>query len=175
MGNAAGRRRDPSRRAVLGGGGLLLVAACTGGSDGPPAAPRPTRDQRLAVRVAAEVRDLSARYAATIAAHPRDAALLSRLAAEHDAHVTALVALGPPTPSPSSSPSASSTPSSSATTAGPPPVPAARVAALTALVSAEQAAATRRRTQTAKAGPELARLLASIAACESVHAQLVRP
>jgi hypothetical protein len=170
-----------SRRSVLAGGGLLLVAACTGGGSSPVRVPRLTADQRLARQVADEITVLEAAYAATIAAHPSTAGALSPLAAEHQAHVAALVELLPaptstPTASASASGSGSPTASASASpSATPPPViPTSPAGALRALAVAERAAAARRRGQAGHAGPELARLLASIAACESVHATLVK-
>jgi hypothetical protein len=161
----------PSRRSVLAGGGLLLVAACTGSS--PVRPPELTADQRLARRAADEIGVLATAYAATIAAHPVTGKTLGPLAAEHGAHVTALVALLPaptatPTGSPSGSPTGSASPSVSA-----PPVPSSPAGALAALAAAERDAAARRRRQAGRAGPGLARLLASIAACEAVHAAQV--
>ncbi|MGZ4593250.1 MAG: hypothetical protein ACXV3C_05260 [Actinomycetes bacterium] len=159
----------PSRRGVLAGGAALLVAACSraGGAEQPPG---PTPDQRLAARAADEIRLLAAAYAATIARHPGTRPVLGRLAAEHEAHVAALVAVLP-TPSPGSSASADPSPSPTATPAA--PVPSAPAAASAALAAAERSAAARRRGQAGRAGPELARLLASIGACEAVHAVLL--
>jgi hypothetical protein len=151
----------PSRRSVLAGTGLLLVAACKGSPT--VVAPGLTRDQRLARRAANEITVLAAAYTATIAEHPTTRAALGPLAAEHDAHVTALVALMP-VPSDSPSPSGSTSPSAS-----PPPVAASPADAVAALAAAERTAAARRRGQAGRAGAELARLLASIAACEAVH------
>jgi hypothetical protein len=157
----------PSRRSVLAGSGLLLIAACTGSPTA--VVPRLTPDQRLARRVADQITVLAAAYAATIAAHPTTRTALGPLAAEHAAHVAALVALlpapsGSPSPSGSSSPSGSTSPSAS-----PPPVAASPADAVAALAAAERTAAARRRGQAGRAGAELARLLASIAACEAVH------
>jgi hypothetical protein len=161
------RAAGPSRRSVLAGTGLLLIAACTG-SPG-VVVPRLTADQRLARPVADEITALAAAYAATIAAHPTTRAALGPLAAEHEAHVAALVALLPaPTATPTTS---STTPPSGPTSpsASPPPVAASPADALAALAAAERTAAARRRGQAGRAGAELARLLASIAACEAVH------
>jgi hypothetical protein len=169
----------PSRREVLVGAGLLGASACTGSSV--DVAPRPTSDQRLAARVADEIRLLAARYAATVARHPGLRRALSPLAAEHDAHLRALAALQPAAASPSASSSASaaasaaasSSPSASPSASASGSVPATVAGARTALVDAEREAARRRRGQSLRAGPELARLLASVAACESVHAALL--
>jgi hypothetical protein len=161
------RGAGPSRRSVLAGTGLLLIAACTGSPS--VVVPRLTADQRLARRAANEITVLAAAYAATIAAHPTIRAALGPLAAEHEAHVNALVALLP-APTGSASPSGSVSPSGSTSpSASPPPVASSPADAVAALASAERMAARRRRGQAGRAGAELARLLASIAACEAVH------
>jgi hypothetical protein len=168
------RGDGPSRRSVLAGGGVLLLAACTGSST--PRAPELTADQRLARRVADEINVLATAYAVTIAAHPNSRASLAALAAEHVAHAVALVALLPkPTSTPTFTSSSSPPPNGSASPSASPPLTVAPTvaAALAELAAAERAAAARRRHQADRAGPELARLLASIAACESVHATLV--
>jgi len=160
------RAAGPSRRSVLTGTCLLLIAGCKGS----PAVVVPglTADQRLARRVAKEITVLAAAYTATIAAHPTTRGALGPLAAEHERHVAALVGLLPaPTTTPTTS---SSAPSGSASpSASPPPVASSPADALAALAAAERSAAGRRRGQAGRAGAELARLLASIAACESVH------
>jgi hypothetical protein len=164
------RGDEPSRRSVLAVGGLLVVAACTGSAA--VRAPELSADQRLARRVAHEINVLAATYAAAIAVHPDLRSALAPLAAEHEAHVAALVALVPaPTPT-ASAPSRSSSPSASPSVS-PPPVAASPAAAREVLAAAELAAADRRGHQAGRAGPVLARLLASIAACEAVHATLV--
>ena len=161
----------PTRRAVLATGGALALAACLPADDSRP--PRPDPDLRLRRVVAAEVRVLVAAYAAVAAAVP-DAgsarlARLRSLAAEHEAHVVALE--GPPTASPSPSPSTSNgTPTPSA---APPQVPSTRAAAVSWLAGLERAAADRRTGQVLRAGADLGRLLASIAACEATHADLL--
>jgi hypothetical protein len=154
----------PSRRAVLATGGVLTLSACLPGTDREPSRPDP--DLLLRRRVASQVRDLVAAYAAVGAAFPqadaRQLATLRALAAEHEAHVTALE---PPaaaaTPSPSESPSAS--PSAAA-------VPSSMAEALRWLAGLERAAARRRTRQALRAGPDLARLLAAVGASEATHA-----
>jgi hypothetical protein len=166
------RGAGPSRRSVLAGSGLLVVAACTGSS--PVPVPTLTADQRLARRVADEITVLAAAYTATIAAHPATRHTLAPLAAEHERHGAALVAFLPaPTATPTASGSSTAPPSRSASPSASPPVADSPADALNALVAAERTAAGRRRGQAGHAGPELARLLASIAACETVHATLV--
>jgi hypothetical protein len=160
----------PTRRAVLATGGALALAACLPADT--PRPPRPDPDLRLRRTVAAEVRVLVAAYAAVAAAVP-DAgsarlARLRSLAAEHEAHV---VALDGPRPSPSPSPSTST--GSPSPPAAPPQPPSTPAAAVTWLAGLERAAAHRRTGQVLAAGADLGRLLASIAACESTHADLL--
>ncbi len=153
---------DPTRRAVLAGGVLLLGGACTGAQSSTPRSLL-SAQQRLARRTATDIRQLSDRYAATLAAHPSLRARLMPLAAEHDAHASALERLVPrPTATPSPRPSAPTR-----------TVPSTAAEAITALAATEQVAATRRAREALKAAPELARLLASIAACEAVHAAVL--
>jgi sugar phosphate isomerase/epimerase len=164
------RGAGPSRRSVLAGTGLLLIAACKGS----PAVvvPSLTADQRLARRVADEITVLAAAYAATITAHPTTRGTLGPLAAEHERHVAALAAL---LPAPTATPSGSAPPSGSASPSAAPSVASSATDAVAALAAAERVAAARRRGQALRAGAELARLLASIAACEAVHtAQVAR-
>ena len=160
----------PTRRAVLATGGALALAACLPADN--PRPPRPDPDLRLRRVVAAEVRVLVAAYAAVAAAVP-DAgsarlARLRSLAAEHEAHVVALE--GPP---PTASPSPSTSTGSPSPSAAPPQVPSTPAAAVTWLAGLERAAADRRTGQVLRAGADLGRLLASIAACESTHADLL--
>ena len=163
----------PTRRAVLATGGALALAACLPAEN--PQPPRPDPDLRLRRAVAAQVRVLVAAYAAVAAAVP-DAgsarlARLRSLAAEHEAHVVALE--GPPPRAASPSPSPSTSTGSPSPSAAPPQVPATPAAAVTWLAGLERAAADRRTGQVLKAGADLGRLLASIAACESTHADLL--
>lgn len=171
---------EPSRRAVLLGGGsvgaLLVVSAagCTSAGGTPSPSPTPTRatpppgnpdnpdsDLALRRRVAVEVLALRAAYTAVIEAFPSLRRTVSGLAAEHDAHAAALdPATTPPATSPSTGP---------ATTAS-----LSRSGALRRLAALERAAATRRTADMLVAGPDLARLLASISACETTHAALLQ-
>jgi hypothetical protein len=155
------REARPSRRAVLASAGALALAGCVGSTDEP--APRPDPDLRLRDRVAAEIDGLVGAYAAATEAFPGLTDRLAPLAAEHQAHVTALRG-----PVPSSSPTTG--------TSTPPPataVPGSGVATVRWLAGLERRAARRRARQTATAGPDLARLLAAVGACESVHAVLL--
>jgi hypothetical protein len=161
----------PTRRAVLATGGALALAACLPAEN--PQPPRPDPDLRLRRAVAGEVRVLVAAYAAVAAAVP-DAgsarlARLRSLAAEHEAHVVALEG-----PQPTASPSPSTSTGSPSPSAAPPQVPSTPAAAVTWLAGLERAAADRRTGQVLAARADLGRLLASIAACESTHADLLR-
>jgi hypothetical protein len=152
---------------VLATGGVLALSACLPGADPEPARPDP--DLLLRRRVAAQVHELVAAYAAVIAAFPDAGRLLPALAAEHRAHVAALDG-----PRASTASSASPSPTSSASprpTVG--PVPSTPAAALGWLAGLERAAARRRTEQALRAGPDLARLLASVGACETTHALLL--
>jgi hypothetical protein len=159
------REAHPSRRAVLVSAGALAVSGCLGPTDEPT--PRPDPDLRLRDRVAAEVDELVRSYAAATAAFPALADRLTPLAAEHQAHAAAL--RGPrsgssPTAAPSGSPGA---------TSPAPAVPGSAGATVTWLAGLERRAARRRARQAGSAGRDLARLLASVGACESVHAVLL--
>lgn len=173
----------PTRRAVLAGGGALLAAGCLPGEEraGPTAR---DLEVRLRTRIAGEVAALADLYAAVLDRFPEARAELSTLAAEHAAHVAAL--LGPPaaaTPDPRSpsTPAAPATPAGPATPAAPsapaepapPAVPSTMRLARGLLVQAETRAADRRARQAGDARPGLARLLASISACNAAHAALL--
>jgi hypothetical protein len=160
----------PTRRAVLATGGALALAACLPADDQRP--PRPDPDLRLRRTVAGEVRVLVAAYAAVAAGVPdAGSALLARLrslAAEHQAHVAALEG-----PRPTASPSPSTSTGSPSPSTAPPRAPSTPAAAVTWLAGLERAAADRRTGQVLGAGADLGRLLASIAACDSAHADLL--
>jgi hypothetical protein len=157
--------RLPSRREVLVGGALVALGGCL--PDTEPAAPARSPEERLRARVADEVDDLAARYAAVIARFPQGRPELSMLAAEHEAHVRALRGRGP------ASRPRSPSPSPSATGPAAPAVPETLAEARASLAVVERAASRRRGRQATGTGPELARLLASIAACEATHAALL--
>ncbi len=173
----------PRRRAVLAwpawAAAVLAAPALAGCADTvPPADLRAAR--RLAAargRAADDSAALLARYDATAAAHPALSARLAPLRAQVALHAQAFTAPGPgagaPSPSGGSAPPGgdrSATPSASA---GPVAVPAGRDAALGALAAAEQRVAATRGAALRDAPPELARLLASVAACGAAHALLL--
>lgn len=161
----------PSRRSVLAGAGagLLALAGCVPAKE--PVGPVVDPEVRIRARIAEEVRSLSDRYTAVVAAFPDADAQLVSFAAEHDAHIRALTSLqreaAPGTSSSAPAPPGATAPSPA------PAVPTELRAAIQALVVAEQSAARRRSRQARRASPSLARLLASIAACDAAHAVLL--
>jgi hypothetical protein len=194
-------RRAVLRATALSVVPIGALAACTGGSATPPA-PRPSADDLARAAVISQVDALVASYRAAVTALPRLVAVVGSLLAEHEAHLQALGPMpttvpspyvpGTPTPSdspssPAPTPSASSSPSAPvsgdptlsasavrvAATAAP-PRPSAESLALEKLRALELAAAPRTAAQTVHASGPLARLIASIAACEAAHAAVLR-
>ncbi|MFD9521569.1 hypothetical protein [Streptomyces sp. NPDC059979] len=170
----------PSRRSLLAGaagaaGAALLTGCSDDGPNGADAAiPLERRMREAAVRDSARLLE---RYDATAAAHPALAARLAPLRAAVTAHAAALSPdpAGSPAPSRSVSPSAS--PSGGTGAAGPAasagPVPPKAADALTALADAERSLSEARTIDLAGAPGELARMLASVAACGAVHVHLL--
>ncbi|MER7340004.1 hypothetical protein ABT403_19465 [Streptomyces sp. NPDC000075] len=117
------------------------------------------------------------RYDATVAVHPDLSGRLAPLRAAVAAHTGALALTTPKaSPAPSraaASPSGSPSPSPSAPAAGRAEVPAKPAEALSALADAERSLSEARTIALAGAPGELARLLASVAACGAVHAYLL--
>ncbi|MFB6522357.1 hypothetical protein [Streptomyces sp. NPDC056401] len=167
----------PSRRGLLAGAagiaGAALLSGCS--DDGPPVAdPEVPLERRMRETAVRESERLLERYDATSAAHPALAQRLVPLRASVAAHAAAL-AEGSPSSPPSRSASAASPVPSGGAAAAPPapgaaPVPAE---ALTALADAERSLAEARTISLAGAPGELARMLASVAACGHVHAYLL--
>ena len=145
----------PRRRAVLTGGlavPLAALAGCSGGAaHGAPADPT----AELSGRAARDSTALLARYDATAAAHPALADRLRPLRAQVALH---LAAFTPPGGSPGPAPG----------------VPADQNAALATLADAERRIADTRTAALQDAPPELARLLASVAAAGACHAALLQ-
>jgi len=172
----------PGRRQVLVGAAVTAAAAavatglagCLPGGDDEPEPPDP--ELLLRARVAGEVRALAAQYAATVERFPEARAELATLGAEHEAHARALLprraerALASATASSTASPTTSGPAGQTGT---PPPVAATLRAARADLATAERTASRRRLRQVGRGSPGLARLLASIAACEAAHAALL--
>ncbi|MET9470083.1 hypothetical protein ABZY44_35885 [Streptomyces sp. NPDC006544] len=173
----------PSRRSLLAGAtGIAGAALLSGCSDGAPPGAEPEIPLERRMRDTA-VRDsgrLLERYDTTSAAHPALAERLAPLRASVASHTAALAAGDGASPSPERSASRSASPraaSPSATPAAAPsaaePVPPQPADALSALADAERSLAEARTISLAEAPGELARMLASVAACGHVHAYLL--
>jgi hypothetical protein len=169
----------PTRRLVLLGAAAVSLAACTGDdrppptTEGSPSLPEP--DALLRGDVAEAERELLALHRATVSTHPALAAQLAPFSARHRRHLEAVEASGPmatPAPTSASAPGTGppGTPSTAPTPVAPPAVPADPAQALTALRAAERAAADARVADCLRSeDPELAELLAAVAACEAAH------
>jgi hypothetical protein len=153
-----------------------VLAGCTNDAPGDTEAsgatrqPRPslTRDPDLPVlRAAADAEErLLQTYAAVVARHSGLAERLAPFVRRHEAHLTALRAAASPDAAPAE-PAGTARPSTKSVAAA----PSTPDAALAALIDAEQGAAADRNTDLRSSrGGEHARLLASIAACEAIHA-----
>ncbi|MEU4210602.1 hypothetical protein AB0F13_11520 [Streptomyces sp. NPDC026206] len=147
--------------ALLTGGAGALLAGCSSGDAG--AEKRSSAARRLRESAGRNSVALLERYDATIAAHAALAQRLRPLRAEAARHAEAF-GTGPAAPSASVSPSAAP---------AAPPVPGDERAALAALAEAERRTADSRTSALGSASPELARLLASVAAAGAAHAYLL--
>ncbi|MGW4406013.1 hypothetical protein ACWEJ6_18425 [Nonomuraea sp. NPDC004702] len=163
------RPRHLSRRAVLAGGAAALTACSASGPAG-PATPAPDSPETVLLRqVVADKERTVALYSALIAG---GADSLEPFRARHQAHLAELrkyLPAGPPPASPSvSSPAVSAAASPGASPSATPsksPKPT-----LSRLRDVERRAAAQRPRQLAGLSPGVAQLLASIGACEAVHA-----
>ncbi|MFH9423554.1 hypothetical protein [Streptomyces sp. NPDC017529] len=171
------RRRTLLAGSVLGGAALLLTG-CS--EDSGPGGGRKDADAaaeaRLRAQAARDSAALLARYDATLAAHPGLGERLRPLRAEVARHAAAF-GPAPSAPAPSASVSPSAQPR-----AGAPAAPSARTSpavppdekqARTDLAAAERRTADARAAALVAAPPELARLLASVAAAGAAHAYLL--
>ncbi|WP_327278840.1 MULTISPECIES: hypothetical protein [unclassified Streptomyces] len=170
----------PSRRSLLvgaaGAAGAVLLTGCSDGDGTSDTATGVSLERRMRETAVRESQRLLERYDATAAAHPALAARLAPLRSAVAAHRAALASADGGADGPSGKPSAS--PSASSAPAGAPvasaePVPPKPDEALTALADAERSLAEARTIALAGAPGELARLLASVAACGAVHAYLL--
>ncbi|MEU6758669.1 hypothetical protein [Streptomyces sp. NPDC046685] len=166
----------PSRRSLLtGAAGAVGAALLTGCSDDRPAGgdtgiPLERRMREAAVRDSARLLE---RYDATAAAHPALAGRLAPLRAAVAAHTAALSPTTAGSPSAAASVAASVAAGAAAPAASGEPVPPVAAEALTALANAERTLSEARTIDLAGAPGELARMLASVAACGAVHAHLL--
>ncbi|MGW5348440.1 hypothetical protein [Streptomyces sp. NPDC004050] len=172
----------PSRRSLLAGAagaaGAALLTGCSGGAAEPHATAAFSLERRMRESAVRDSERLLERYDTTSVTHPALAARLAPLRAAVAAHTAALAF---PDPSPtttrppgtgsargSAAPARTGTPAASAE-----PVPPKAEDALTALADAERTLAEARTVALGGAPGELARLLASVAACGAVHAHLL--
>ncbi|MFK0257240.1 hypothetical protein [Streptomyces sp. NPDC090445] len=171
----------PSRRSLFAGAagaaGAALLTGCSGAPAEPGATPGVSPERRMRESAVRDSERLLERYDATSAAHPALAARLAPLRSAVAAHTAALAS--PASPAPSRTPGAGSAEGSAAPApdgtpaASAEPVPPKAEDALTALADAERSLAEARTVALGGAPGELARLLASVAACGAVHAHLL--
>ncbi|MEW9547829.1 hypothetical protein [Nonomuraea sp. NPDC050783] len=163
------RPRHLSRRALLAGGAAALTACSSSGTAPGPSAPASDSPETALVKgLIAEKERTIALYSSLIDGDGGDR--LAPFRDRHQAHLDELRkhvtgaggASAPPTASPpAASPSASGAPSGSAEPEKP---------SLSRLRELERKAAARRAKQLAAVSPGMAQLIASIGACEAVHA-----
>lgn len=166
----------PSRRSLLAGaagaGGAALLSGCSAAGS-PDTASGISLEQRMREAAVRDSERLLERYDATVAAHPDLAERLAPLRTAVAAHAAAL------SPAPAGAPSRSASASPSGGTGAAAPAPSGEpvapkpAEALTALADAERSLSETRTIDLAGAPGELARLLASVAACGAVHAYLL--
>ncbi|MFD4699121.1 hypothetical protein [Streptomyces niveus] len=180
------RRTGTTRRGALLAAGATaggLLTACSGGdddgADDPGSAAAVRSEKALRVRSTRTSRELLRQYDAVLELHPDQATRLTPLRDSVALHVTAL---SPPPPEkdesgkpkPSSSASPDGAPVGDVGGAGPTPsVPADPGKAVRELAAAERRSADAHAEALVHAPPELARLLASLAAAGAAHAYLL--
>ncbi|MEU8776372.1 hypothetical protein [Streptomyces sp. NPDC048606] len=180
----------PSRRSLLVGAagvaGAALTTGCTGGGGASGTDSAVALERRMREGAVRDSERLLERYDTTLTAHPSLAERLAPLRAAVAAHASAL-AFPAPKSNTSASPGAAagasphaSTPPSAGASGGSPGAPASRepvppqpAEALSALADAERSLSEARTIALAGAPGELARMLASVAACGAVHAYLL--
>ncbi|MEU3775668.1 hypothetical protein AB0F11_21090 [Streptomyces sp. NPDC032472] len=169
----------PSRRSLLAGAagaaGAALLTGCSGGPGTADPDPAVSLERRMRASSVRDSERLLERYDATAAAHPALAERLAPLRAAVAAHTSALSSSGASDGSAApSAPAAAPAPGAGPAVSGE-PVPPKPEEALAALADAERSLAESRTVALAGAPGELARLLASVAACGAVHAYLLTP
>ncbi|MFD5034697.1 hypothetical protein ACFVWX_32420 [Streptomyces sp. NPDC058220] len=156
--------------------GLLTACSSTdpadGGAGGPAGAAR--AESALRLRSFGTSRALLGQYDAVLELHPGESEQLAPLRAAVARHVSALApkAPGSAKPSPSATPAKNATPAKTAAP-GSAVVADEPADALKALAAAERRTAAAHTSALMEAPPELARLLASLAAASAAHAYLL--
>lgn len=193
MGRTGTTRRGALLAVGAAAGGLLTACSDDDGSRGATSAAAVRAAKALRVKSAGTSRELLRQYDAVLDRHPDQATRLTPLRSAVARHVTALSPPRPPKKDGSAKPSPSS-PASSATSSAPssapslgtaagdngdgasgpaPSVPAEPGAAIKALAAAERRTSEAHADALVHAPPELARLLASLAAASAGHAYLL--
>ncbi|MFI1973147.1 hypothetical protein [Streptomyces cinnamoneus] len=152
--------------ALLAGGASALLTGCSSEATG--ADENASAARRLRERARADSAALLEQYDAVIAAHAALADRLRPLRDEVARHAEAFAARGASAPPP-----ASPSPAPSAGAGGGGGTPLDEKSALATLADAERRAADARTAALGTAPPELARLLASVAAAGAAHAYLL--
>lgn len=168
---------DRTRRGVLAAAAslpLLAASGCKGvGALAPPPRPGPEVGVLRAAIAAEEA--MIARYGTAIARFPGLARTLTGLRAEHRQHLAELrTRLVIPAGSPYRSGFASPSPSPAGSPGSAVPLPAGQAAALDFMQTAEDSAAAALLHGLPAVSPSLAQLLASVAASESTHIDVLR-
>lgn len=167
--------RAPSRRALLRGTAVgvaaVAVAGCEERRTAPAAPSGPDPEARLIAEVIAEKERILALYRQALPEAGALAGTLQQFERSHLAHLTELRTRLPadaalPGASPSPGTPAAGSPASSPTAAAGPSL-------TERLREAERKAAAARPRQIGSVSPSLAQLLASIGACEAVHAYVL--
>ncbi len=162
-----------TRRVLLGATAAGLVATATGCSSDSPEPPAPKPPDPQAVLLGSLIGDkerLIALYERAALGSAKTAAALEPFRQRHVAHLAALRELLPA--GAETGPSSPGVPSPSAGSPGPAEesAPAEKPVSIGRLRDAERRTSAARPRQMAAASPVLAQLLASIGACEAVHA-----
>jgi hypothetical protein len=166
-----------TRRALLVTAAVGVTAACTGPSNPPPPPPRPTPEQLARAAAAARETELHGLAAAALDAYPTLVGARQTYAFTA-AHAAALSETLVPSPSPSASSPATRSPASRASASATattsrsrsPLAPGTRTATARSLAAALLDAAGAHRAASTSVSPDLARLLASVAASDSALA-----
>lgn len=164
-----------TRRTILLAGAALGSAALSTGCSDRPAGAGDTDSaagRALLDRGARDSEALLARYDATLTAHPDLGERLRPLREATARHVGAFVSPAA-TGSASATPAPSRTPSATRSSSRAPEVPKEAKKALAALAEAERHTADRRTAALVGAPPDVARLLASVAAAGAGHVYLL--
>ncbi|GAA3474803.1 hypothetical protein [Nonomuraea roseola] len=150
--------RPLSRRAVLAGGAAMAaLSGCTAGEPAPVASKAPDPEHLLLRELIADKERTIGLYSALVAGGGEK---LAPFLARHEEHLAALRERLP----------RESTPSPSPSSPAPSPTPSPPKVTLNRLRDLERKAAALRPRQLGKASPPLSQLIASIGACEALHA-----